>query len=659
MRLIASPTFRAFPELDAFSDEQCRGFVRATRRRARERAVAWAFRFLVTFAVPPAVILATGSLRASSGTTRSFDILVALVIAGVVWIGIAWLVSRDLALRWLIRRVMRRSGSCVDCGYRLVGLPVGRDCVVTCPECGQALDLSAFPQCRVATADGTERFLPAGGFVIEAAPWWTPARRRALGRLGATAALAVVIPSAAWVAFNAYETGRARSDRALLPNAARLCDALVAGTASVADRNAFDVHGVAQRNDGFVFGLTKAVQTLMSDGLDARYARWGASTVEPVPGGGAAIGTANAAAAAAVIDDEVEDSIALQGGFREFIAPVRSPYMRPEPHVLLVRDVPGIVDGIPFSCGPQLRAVGCAAALAATRAGDCGRLVEAVELLLAAARVDRWAVAGGAWADDVIPSIELVPLVASAVRGCGEAFGAEVDAAIVRQGDGPDASAMARVRLDFYRACLCRIYIDSFALRTFPWATAQSRTIFRSSTVPFPWPWLSSYAGSRATLDRAGADALREALKEPSERDDMALVRACADLAAAGPGIAFAGGAIQNGTRFADRELTFVRALRTAVAIERFRLAEGRLPARLEELVPRWLPALPKDPHGDGPFAYSTGPDDRTDGFGYSLRSVPAAGAASSPAPDSPSTAAPGPAADGASPAGSAVFPPN
>ena len=345
MRLIASPTFRAFPELDAFSDEQCRGFVRATRRRARERAVAWAFRFLVTFAVPPAVILATGSLRASSGTTRSFDILVALVIAGVVWIGLAWLVSRDLALRWLIRRVMRRSGSCVACGYRLVGLPVGRDCVVTCPECGQALDLSAFPQCRVATADGTERFLPAGGFVIEAAPWWTPARRRALGRLGATAALAVVIPSAAWVAFNAYETGRARSDRALLPNAARLCDALVAGTASVADRNAFDVHGVAQRNDGFVSGLTKAVQTLMSDGLDARYARWGASTVEPVPGGGAAIGTANAAAAAAVIDDEVERSIALRGGLREFIAPVRSPYMRPEPHVLLVRDVPGIVEG--------------------------------------------------------------------------------------------------------------------------------------------------------------------------------------------------------------------------------------------------------------------------------------------------------------------------
>ncbi len=651
MRLIATPSFRAFPELDQFSDEQCRAFVQATRRMLGARIATWAFRLFVTFAVPPIVVFAVAYLHGPPAPGRSIDLIAILLIAGVAWMGFGWLVAKDLALRWLIHRVMRRGGSCMGCGYRLVGLSVGPDAVVTCPECGHALDLTAFPQCRVATADGTERFLPAGGFVIEAAPWWTPARRRALWRLGATAALAVVIPSAAWVAFNAYETGRALSDRALLPNAARLCDALVAGTASVADRNAFDVHGVAQRNDRFVFGLTKAVQTLMSDGLDARYARWGASTVEPVPGGGAAIGTANAAAAAAVIDDEVEDSIALQGGLREFIAPVRSPYMRPEPHVLLVRDVPGIVDGIPFSCGPQLRAVGCAAALAATRAGDCGRLVEAVELLLAAARVDRWAVAGGAWTDDVIPSIDLVPLVVSAVRGCGEAFGAEVDAAIVRQGDGPDASAMARVRLDFYRACLCRVYIDSFALRTFPWSTAQSSTV--------PWPWLSSYAGSRATLDRAGADALREALKEPSERDDMALVRACADLAAAGPGIAFAGGAIQNGTRFADRELTFVRALRTAVAIERFRLAEGRLPARLEELVPRWLPALPKDPHGDGPFAYSTGPDDRTDGFGYSLRSVPAAGPAPSPAPDSPSTAAPGPAADGASPAGSAVFPPN
>lgn len=43
---------------------------------------------------------------------------------------------------------------------------------------------------------------------------------------------------------------------------------------------------------------------------------------------------------------------------------------------------------------------------------------------------------------------------------------------------------------------------------------------------------------------------------------------------------------------------------RTAIAVGRFRAAMGRLPERLEELVPRWLNAIPTDPFDGQPLRY-------------------------------------------------------
>jgi len=55
---------------------------------------------------------------------------------------------------------------------------------------------------------------------------------------------------------------------------------------------------------------------------------------------------------------------------------------------------------------------------------------------------------------------------------------------------------------------------------------------------------------------------------------------------------------------------------RTALAIERYRLATGKVPERLEELVPRYLKEVPIDPFGGQPIRYR-----RTDP-GYLLYSV-------------------------------------
>jgi hypothetical protein len=48
-----------------------------------------------------------------------------------------------------------------------------------------------------------------------------------------------------------------------------------------------------------------------------------------------------------------------------------------------------------------------------------------------------------------------------------------------------------------------------------------------------------------------------------------------------------------------------VGCLRAAVAVERFRLAKGALPAKLDELVPDYLEAVPLDPFDGKPLRYS------------------------------------------------------
>jgi hypothetical protein len=67
-----------------------------------------------------------------------------------------------------------------------------------------------------------------------------------------------------------------------------------------------------------------------------------------------------------------------------------------------------------------------------------------------------------------------------------------------------------------------------------------------------------------------------------------------------------------------------LRAARAGIAVERFRMANGRLPDSLDELVPKWLDAVPADPFDDKPIrykkltkgfvTYSVGPDLRDDG---------------------------------------------
>jgi len=52
------------------------------------------------------------------------------------------------------------------------------------------------------------------------------------------------------------------------------------------------------------------------------------------------------------------------------------------------------------------------------------------------------------------------------------------------------------------------------------------------------------------------------------------------------------------------RRFALLRSGRAAIAVERFRMANGRLPDSLAELVPRWMNSAPADPFTDKPLLY-------------------------------------------------------
>jgi hypothetical protein len=77
---------------------------------------------------------------------------------------------------------------------------------------------------------------------------------------------------------------------------------------------------------------------------------------------------------------------------------------------------------------------------------------------------------------------------------------------------------------------------------------------------------------------------------------------------------------------------TILRSLATACAVERYRMAHGRLPATLEDLVPAFLPSIPTDPLTGKPLCYKPSESssyliygtgwDQTDNAGSSVSAI-------------------------------------
>jgi len=146
MRLITTQVYRAFPELDGYSDEQCRRFVRAAGALRLQRGLhgvailVVAFLGCVTTGIAASLVLNVARPYLSRPTTSEGAEAVILgmtMVAVLLTGGCVCLVLKDFSLRRRIRFVLSVRGACVSCHYSLVGLPIGARNRVRCPECGE------------------------------------------------------------------------------------------------------------------------------------------------------------------------------------------------------------------------------------------------------------------------------------------------------------------------------------------------------------------------------------------------------------------------------------------------------------------------------------------------------------------------------------------
>jgi hypothetical protein len=150
MRMPAAKIWRAFPELDRFSDEECAVYV-ARLNRWRVQGGAWAAAVLcgaaLVAATPWAVVASGPALSALGVDAGRTDVQAGLAVLGAVLLGagapLTGLLTRDRLLKRAVRRKLRKA-ICARCGHSLLGLPLANACErasVRCPECGFVISL--------------------------------------------------------------------------------------------------------------------------------------------------------------------------------------------------------------------------------------------------------------------------------------------------------------------------------------------------------------------------------------------------------------------------------------------------------------------------------------------------------------------------------------
>ena len=143
MRIPTSKLYRAFPELDRFSDAECRAFMARLRRQVGGQIVGYLIAGLCGFGVFVATIFVEAVMIDLTQRIRFSDdaelVLGAISFALPFLTGLMTiLIVRDFFVRRTLRtrilNVVRRF-TCRGCTYSLVGLRATGH-VVRCPECG-------------------------------------------------------------------------------------------------------------------------------------------------------------------------------------------------------------------------------------------------------------------------------------------------------------------------------------------------------------------------------------------------------------------------------------------------------------------------------------------------------------------------------------------
>ncbi len=234
MRLLTRKIHRAFPELDSYGDEQCDRFIRSARSSPLV-VVLHTVAILGTM-LPLLMLGLLGALKLSDrwmvfafadlSDIFTLRMLKWLSTGGLMLLAgpIAGYVVRDLLLRQRLRYVLRKRGGCPGCGYSVIGLRVERHesgaSIVRCPECGVQVEVDASlaelekgegASARAVGAVGETGRVFAEGKRVDLYSFWTPDRTRRIKRAAIISAIVVFGGGGLVAGINELLTQRAAS----------------------------------------------------------------------------------------------------------------------------------------------------------------------------------------------------------------------------------------------------------------------------------------------------------------------------------------------------------------------------------------------------------------------------------------------------------------
>jgi hypothetical protein len=479
---------------------------------------------------------------------------------------------------------------------------------VTCPECGKSIDITAYRDHCVAGADGALRFMPPRGLVFEENRLWAPQRRRAVfrsvRRIGLATLLAVPIVVLPVLSLALAQVWSASGDLVSLLTPKQLDAVLLPpGTPPSADSIARPLYEFARWESNVLGSEFQRASKGITPGT-----RWG-----------------NAGAPESIAKESVLQALESMGLHRHAGSLAWAADRIAEgvgASMLLHRYTSSANSEIRYAAAQRLWQLANAAMVVAVERRDAPAFARALEWHLAARRIFARTPPFFYNYDNHDELRPLVRVIADALRADGgEQLASALDAAIRRQSVRPSMEVMKATRIDWELGALASWFASpwvgslgpSWSVQTSPWAMVAS-----IHWGGFYWPQ------RRAILEHSGA-LFEELMADPSDRDQQKVSAGMAALDDAGPMNWVRVHRFTGASTSVDlRGATFERALATVVAIERFRRAEGRLPASLAELCPRYVDEVPKDPYRKGPFVYRVLPADPAAAWhpGYTLWSV-------------------------------------
>jgi len=605
MRLLVRKVYRAFPELDSYSDEQCSRFVHAAKRGIWRKL----FRYGLLGTALVLIMLAVLFLSAMAAMAAPFPpkspfwwyesvgVLV-LIAMGIPSLALVWY-FRDWMLRRRIGFVLRSRGRCGGCGYSLIGLPVSANATVVCPECG--FDCKVDEAIGELTIDeaGRRRFTPGNTVVTRLsrrAQRDVLRRRRNIGRVlrrtGIALALCVMTLGVCLGVHEWRIRAQAEVAEANRPSSSVFV-ALYRSTSSgndVIGETALDRLLAASANAdrleaAFMTKLDLSVIAALGNGGVAF--RVGSSSTE----GLRSIADPSSALAWSV---RVIDDLAGRGVNADLDAIENAPHR-------LVNHI--VLPGIPLwrTPAPELGPLqsmndrGFARLRLAVARNDPREFVAALRAYRA---VVRTALDVPSYYSFDVSRAAPIGAARVAIVGLSSQPSREwVEAVSTDWWSEPD-SPTRDMTLEWWRLylldSLCFSFTDVSAVRVFPMSFARDE--WRVAALSARWS-IGTLEENRTALETLIANSKAALAVDPFARLPLTSGSSRPLVEAFRRQLTFEG-------ELWDYAAVMKRGLITLLAIEKYRLATGTLPSALSDLVPSQISALPLDPWTGKPFCY-------------------------------------------------------